>query len=342
MFKKIIFLLSFIIQGHVLHADENEQKYILVTGGAGYIGSHVCKALSTAGFSPVVYDNLSTGHETYVKWGTFERGDILDIKRLEGVFSAYSFIGVCHFAAKISVPESCNDPLEYYETNVTGTLNVLKCIKKYAIKAFVFSSTCTVFGQIDTTCAVDEETPYKDITNPYAQTKKTVEEMLKWHHQAHGTPYACLRYFNVAGADAAGELFSPNSAHIIPMLIKQLQSDKPFTLYGTDYNTKDGTCVRDYIHVSDLADAHVKAMHYLLSKKQPLTLCLGSGKGYTNLEVLQMVEKVSGQKVPYEKHPRRAGDLESIYANYTKAQELLGWSPRMSLEDIVRTAMMRL
>lgn len=339
MIKTIFYIFLSIIQIHIVSGQENLTQYVLVTGGAGYIGSHTCKALSQAGFIPVVYDDLSTGQESCVKWGPFERGDILDIKRLQEVLSKYNFIGILHFAAKISVPESITDPLSFYKHNFCGTLNVVESAKQYNIQALVFSSTCAVFGAINEPQAVHEDTVLGDLSSAYAQTKKDAESLLFWVHKAHHTPYACLRYFNVAGADPEGDLQAPKTYAIVPSILVAQQSNEPFKLYGTDYNTKDGTCVRDYIHVSDLADAHVKAMHYLLRKKQPLTLCLGSGKGYTNLEVLHMVEQVSGQTVPYENLPRRPGDLESIYADYTKAKELLGWAPTLSLEDIVRTAM---
>jgi UDP-glucose 4-epimerase len=257
------------------------------------------------------------------------------------VFSKYKFIGILHFAAKISVPESMKDPISFYRHNFCGTLNIVESAKQYNIQAIVFSSTCAVFGSISDQQAVRENTPPGELSSAYAQTKKDAEELLAWTYKAHNIPYACLRYFNVAGADPEGDLQAPKTYALLPALLLAMQHDKPFKLYGTDYDTKDGTCVRDYIHVSDLADAHVKGMNYLLKQKQPLTLCLGSGNGYTNLEVLRMVEHVSGKTVPYEALPKRPGDLESIYADFTKAKELLGWSPTLSLEDIVRTAMGR-
>jgi len=315
-------------------------RTVLVTGGAGYVGSHACKALSAAGYLPIAYDNLVYGHEWAVRWGPLERGDILDRCRLDDVISQHRPCAILHFAAFAYVGESVTDPSRYYRNNVEGSLNLLEAARDHGIDKFVFSSTCATYG-IPDRLPITEDTPKKPI-NPYGSTKLIVERMLADFGIAHGLRFIALRYFNAAGADAQGEIGEDHEpeTHIIPLLLDAASGRRPdVTIFGTDYETPDGTCVRDYIHVADLADAHVNALEALLAGNSSTVYNLGNGQGFSVLEVLDAVERVTGLNVPVIRGDRRPGDPAALVSDATKARELLGWRPQFDrLDDIVRTA----
>ncbi|MCM2291528.1 UDP-glucose 4-epimerase GalE [Allorhizobium sp. BGMRC 0089] len=314
-------------------------KPILVVGGAGYIGSHTCLALAERGFTPIVYDNLTNGHGEFVKWGPLEQGDIRDRARLDEVLAKHKPLAILHFAALIEVGESVKDPVAFYENNVIGSLTLLAAAQAAGIKAFVFSSTCATYG-LPETLPLDEEHRQAPI-NPYGRTKWIVEQALKDYDSYTGFRSVILRYFNAAGADfegRIGEWHTPET-HAIPLALEAaLGRRQGFKVFGSDYDTRDGTCVRDYIHVLDLADAHVRAVEYLLDGGTTVALNLGTGTGTTVKELLGTIETVSGKPFPVEYAERREGDSTTLVANNDKAREILGWSPRYSLEDIIRSA----
>jgi len=315
-------------------------KVVIVTGGAGYIGSHTCKALADAGYSPVVVDNLSSGHEWAVKWGPLERGDIRDAAFLDGVFKKWAPHAVIHFAGLIQVGESVQRPDIYYDNNVVGTLVLLGSMRRHNVQRIVFSSTCAIFG-LPEHSPLAENLP-KNPINPYGASKAMVEQLLADHAHAYGLHAAALRYFNASGADPSGvigEAHEPES-HLIPIAIEVAQKRRAeLQVFGDDYATPDGTCIRDYIHVADLADAHVRAVKWLDDHPGFSTFNLGNGCGYSVRDVIQMVEKVSGLPVPVRMADRRAGDPPELVADSRRAQEILGWRPATpSLEDIVATA----
>ncbi|HVI52537.1 MAG TPA: UDP-glucose 4-epimerase GalE [Candidatus Sulfotelmatobacter sp.] len=315
-------------------------KVVIVTGGAGYIGSHTCKALSESGFLPVVVDNMSSGHEWAVQWGPLERGDIRDSAFLDSVFQRWAPHAVVHFAGLIQVGESVSKPDIYYDNNVVGTLELLGAMRRNAVKRIVFSSTCAIFG-LPETSPLDEHLP-KNPINPYGASKAMVEQLLADHAKAFGLHAAALRYFNASGADPSGrigEAHEPES-HLIPIAIEVAQKRRAaLQIYGDDYPTPDGTCVRDYIHVSDLAQAHLRALDWLESHSGFHAFNLGNGKGYSVNEVVKAVERVSGCEVPVIMSKRRDGDSPALVANSRQAQEILGWTPRIaSLDDIVASA----
>ncbi len=317
-------------------------KTILVTGGAGYVGSHVCKALAAAGYTPVSFDNLSNGHEWAVKWGPLARGDVLDGNALDDAISTYRPEAVMHFAALIEVGESVKNPGNFYRINVAGTLNVLEAMIRAGVNAFVFSSTCAVHGDVGDV-VITEDSPIAPIS-PYAKTKAVVESILADFSIAHGLNAVALRYFNASGADpdgALGEAHDPES-HLIPIACQAALGQRDgMAIFGDDYPTPDGTCVRDYVHVTDLADAHVMAWERLMTRKENTfeVFNLGGGVGASVREVLDAVKVVSGVDFPVEQHPRRAGDAPKLVADIAKARAQLGWKPqRSSLENIVKTA----
>jgi UDP-arabinose 4-epimerase len=313
---------------------------ILVTGGAGYIGSHACKALSRAGYEPVVYDNLSSGHRSAVKWGPVVEGDIRDGAALDRAFHDWKPVMVMHFAAHAYVGESVHDPLKYYENNIGGTQSLLSAMKRNQVGAIIFSSTCATYGIPETT-PIDETAPQRPI-NPYGFTKLVVERMLADCAAAHGLSWCALRYFNAAGADPEGELGEEHDpeTHVIPLALQAALGSRPaFQVFGTDYDTPDGTAIRDYIHVSDLADAHVKAATYLLDGGKSDAFNLATGKGVSVKELVHAVERATGRKVPTEYGPRRAGDPPVLFAVAQKAADVLGWHPAfVSIDDTVATA----
>lgn len=312
---------------------------VLVTGGAGYIGSHTCLKLAKKGYLPIVFDNLSNGHEEFVQWGPFEKGDIRDRVRLDEVCSKYKPKAVLHFAGLIEVGESVKDPVSFYDSNVTGSLTLMAAILDAGIEAFVFSSTCATYG-LPLTTQIDETHPQLPI-NPYGQTKFIVEKALKDYSQYKGFKSVVLRYFNAAGADfegRIGEWHSPET-HAIPLAINAaLGRRQGFKVFGDDYDTRDGTCVRDYIHVLDLADAHILALDYLLRGGDTVELNLGTGKGTTVKELVQAIAAASGKPFSVEHAPRRDGDSSSLVANNTRARAILGWEPKHTFEEIIKTA----
>jgi UDP-arabinose 4-epimerase len=312
---------------------------ILVVGGAGFIGSHTCKVLHKAGFTPVVLDNLSLGHKDAVKWGDFIEGEMSNKTLLRDVFTRVKPAAVIHFASSIFVGESMSNPAKYYNNNITGTLALLDVMLEFKIKQIVFSSTAAVFG-LPKTMPIREDDAKSPI-NTYGFTKYVIEEALKDYDRAYGLKHIALRYFNAAGADLEGELGERHDpeTHLIPLTL--LASDaKPLQVMGSDYDTEDGTAIRDYIHVSDLADAHVKALNYLLKENVSNQFNLGTGKGFSVKEIITAAEKVTGRSVPHSYAPRRAGDPPVLITDNTKAREILGWQPEITdIEIIVKSAM---
>jgi len=315
-------------------------RKVLVTGGAGYIGSHTCKALAAAGYTPVAYDNLVSGHRRAVQWGPFEHGDVLDQARLDEVIAAHKPDAVLHFSAFAYVGESVVNPGKYYRNNVAGSLALLQAMQRRGIDRMVFSSSCAVYGVPDQ-LPITEQTPRKPI-NPYGMSKFMVEQMLADFQVAYGLQWVALRYFNAAGADPDGEIGEDHDpeTHVIPLILETVAGlRKSVTIMGTDYDTPDGTCVRDYVHVSDLADAHVQALAALENGFRPGALNLGVGKGHSVREVIGAVERVAGCKVPVVTGPRREGDPAILVSDARRARDVLGWKPRFPrLDDIVRSA----
>jgi len=316
------------------------KRIILVTGGAGYVGSHACKALASRGFLPVVYDNLVHGHRQAVKWGPLEVGDIADRAALDAVIERHRPVAVMHFAAFTYVGESVADPGKYYRNNVAGTLSLLEAMRVSGIDRLVFSSTAATYGT-PKSVPIQEDAPKVPI-NPYGQSKLTAERMIADFSAAHMLRAVRLRYFNAAGADPdgeIGELHDPES-HLIPLAMQAVTGDgPPLTLFGDDYPTPDGTCIRDYIHVTDLADAHVRALDWLSTTKGAHAFNLGTGNGASVRQILDAVERVAGKPVPHSIGPRRAGDPAELVSDPGKANDVLGWTPQMSdLDTIVKTA----
>jgi len=316
-------------------------KSILVTGGAGYIGSHTCKALHDAGFNPVTFDSLVYGHREAVKWGPFVEGDLSDEILLEKTLADHAIEAVIHFAAFAYVGESMEQPQKYFNNNVVNTLNLLNVMHAADIDHIVFSSTCATYG-VPVRIPIDESHPQQPV-NPYGESKLFIERALKWHGVAHGLKSASLRYFNAAGADADGEIGEDHEpeTHLVPLVIQAaLGLHEQVSIFGTDYPTPDGTAIRDYIHVTDLGDAHVRALGYLLGGGESLALNLGTGRGYSVRDVITSVENVSGRTVPVINAPRRPGDPPELVADAAAAKQKLGWEPRYSgLDNITKTAL---
>jgi len=316
------------------------ERIILVTGGAGYIGSHVCKALAAQGFLPITYDNLCSGNEEAVKWGPFEEGDIRDRKRLGEVIRTYKPVAIMHFAALIQVADSVENPAVYYDNNIHGSYCLLEEARLHNIRNMVFSSTAAVYGTPETDI-IPESSPLKPI-NPYGQTKLAMENMIRDYAKAYNYNTAILRYFNAAGADPQGELGTAykKDTHIIPLLMRVASGDMPnIKVFGTDYDTPDGTALRDYIHVTDLADAHIRALRHIMSKEESLTLNIGTTKGQSVQRVLEASRKVTAKPIPSENCDRRAGDPAILVADATRAKEVLDWNPQFSdIETIIETA----
>ena len=314
---------------------------ILVAGGAGYIGSHVVKLLGEAGYDVLTVDNLSTGHREAVLYGKLAVGDLEDRNFLKKVFEEFKPDAVIHFAAYIVVPESVKDPLKYYRNNVANTLNLLEVMEEFGVRLFVFSSSAAVYGVPDR-IPIPEEAPLSPV-NPYGETKATVERILRdLAASGSGFRYVSLRYFNVAGADPGGKIgFSyPESTHLIIRAVKTAKGefDKLY-IFGTDYPTRDGTCIRDYIHVVDLADAHLVALKYLEEGGESDVFNCGYGRGYSVREVVEAVKRVTGVDFPVEEAPRRPGDPPELVADNGKIRRVLGWKPRYDdLDFIIETA----
>jgi UDP-glucose-4-epimerase GalE len=316
-------------------------KTLLVTGGAGYIGSHACKALAAAGYRPVTYDNLSIGNRWAVRWGPLERGDILDAARLHEVFKAYRPVGVLHFAALALVGESMQAPGLYYRTNVTGAVNLLDACHIHDVPAFVFSSTCAIYGTPDH-MPIAEAAAARPI-NPYGASKLMVERILDDYDMAHRLRHVALRYFNAAGADPDGELGEARDVetHLVPLALDAVLGRRPpLEIFGDDYPTPDGTAIRDYIHVSDLAEAHVRALGLLLAGGPSRKLNLGTGQGYSVRQVLDAAAVATGRPVPHGIAPRRPGDPPELVADPRAAFALLGQdlTARSGLAHIMETA----
>lgn len=313
---------------------------LLVTGGAGYVGSHCCKAFKQAGWDVVVFDNLSRGHRELVRYGELIEGDILDPAALDRAMTEVKPDAVAHFAAFAYVGESVSNPALYYRNNTTGTLNIVEAMLSAGVDKMLFSSTCATYG-VPVRTPIDEVHPQNPI-NPYGWSKLFVERMLADFAAAYPFRYVALRYFNAAGADASGEIgeWHEPETHAIPLAIHgALKPGYTFTIFGDDFETRDGTGLRDYIHVSDLADAHKRAVDYLMRGGLSDVFNLGTGVGTTVAEIASAVERVAGRAVPRKVGPRRAGDPPALYASNTKARDVLGWEPQHSdIENIVRTA----
>jgi UDP-arabinose 4-epimerase len=315
-------------------------RRVLITGGAGYIGAHTAKLLNARGMEPVVYDNLSTGHRSSVRWGPFVQGDILDTVSLTSALLEHQVEAVIHFAASAYVGESMENPGKYYRNNVTGTLSLLEACRKAAVGTVIFSSSCATYG-VPAQLPISEATVQSPI-NPYGQTKLIAECMLRDYAAAYGLRYVALRYFNAAGCDPEGELgeWHDPETHLIPRALQAASGQGPLlSVFGTDYDTPDGTCIRDYIHVSDLAQAHWLALDHLVRGGDNVAINLSTGRGISIREVLDSVARVTGREVPVTWEPRRPGDPPALYAEPKLARELLDFQPRYSdLDTIIRTA----
>jgi UDP-glucose-4-epimerase GalE len=312
---------------------------VLVTGGAGYIGSHACKALHRAGYRVVAFDNLFAGHRGAVKFGELVEGDIADTTAVRAALRRHRISAVMHFAALLDVGESVREPAKYYRNNVTGALSVLEAMAAESVERFVFSSTCATYGE-PLEAPIAESHPQKPI-NSYGESKLAVERALPHFEHAYGIHSAALRYFNASGADPDGEIGEDHTPeiHLIPRAIEAATGGPGLQVFGDDYPTPDGTCLRDYIHVSDLADAHVKALEAIADTGASAIYNLGTGHPHSVREVIEAVERVSGRRVPWTVAPRRAGDPSVLYAAADKARRELHWTPRFpDLESIVRTA----
>ncbi|MCC6193381.1 MAG: UDP-glucose 4-epimerase GalE [Burkholderiales bacterium] len=313
---------------------------VLVTGGAGYIGSHGCKALAGAGWTPVTLDDLSAGHRDAVRWGPFVRGDVGDESLVRTVLRQHGIEAVLHFAARASVAESMQFPGKYFRSNVANTLALLNAMQAEGVHRIVFSSSCSVYGA-PAESPIDES-QHQQPTNPYGESKRFVERMLHWFGEAHGLRFAALRYFNAAGADPDGELGENHDpeTHMIPLAIQAALGHRAhFRIFGTDYPTPDGTAIRDYVHVTDLARAHVDALRRLRDGAASMCVNLGTGRGHSVREVLRMVEQVGARAVPTQDAPRRPGDPPELVARGERAREWLQWQPVHSdLRTIVATA----
>jgi UDP-arabinose 4-epimerase len=313
---------------------------VLVTGGAGYIGSHTAKALSRSGHGSVVLDNFSTGHRWAVKWGPVIDGDLADIILIRQVLANYAVEAVIHFAGSAYVGESMRQPRKYFRNNVANTLNLLEAMIDCGVRYVVFSSTCATYG-VPSAIPIGEEQPQAPI-NPYGESKRFVEKALDWFGRAYGLGCVALRYFNAAGADPEGETGEAHNpeTHLIPASIESaLGGGHWLELYGTDYPTPDGTAIRDYVHVTDLAEAHVLALHYLLAGGTSVALNLGTGRGYSVRQIIDAVERVSGERVLVHEGGRRLGDPPILIADSGNADRILGWKPHFSsLHMMVETA----
>ncbi len=338
MRKIFVFLIAIAFTSPLL------SQTILVVGGAGFIGSHVNQRLVQSGYQTIVLDNLSRGDERNVKSSLFIEGDIQDTALLDRIFTTYPIDAVMHFAASLEVGESVVEPLKYYKNNVSGTLNLLEAMLRHQVHIFVFSSSATVYG-IPQESLLTETHPCLPI-NPYGQTKWMIETVLGDLDRAYNFRFCTLRYFNATGGDPEGILknYKTKEPNLIPIALRRLQEPgKPLTLFGTDYPTPDGTPIRDYIHVEDLASAHIAAMENLFHGAPSTVYNLGCGRGFSVREVIAAIEKVTGQKIPLIAGPRRTGDPPVLVANIEKAQRELDWHPRyLSLEEMIEHAWLAL
>jgi len=310
---------------------------VLVIGGAGYIGSHAARALRRAGHTVIIFDNLSAGYKSLVRGFELVKGDVLDRSALAPVLSRVD--AIMHFAAFAYVGESVINPQKYFHNNVEGGLSLLNAAVEAGVKKIIFSSTCAVYG-VPAKVPIAEDIPRQPV-NPYGVSKLFFEQALEAYDRAYGFRYASLRYFNAAGADESGEigeLHDPES-HLIPLALRAAAGQGPeLQVFGSDYPTPDGTCIRDYIHVSDLADVHVKALDHLAADKPSFAANVGTGHGHSVQEVITMIKEITGKPVPHRMGPRRPGDPPALVADPRKAQELLQWKASRSLRDIIATA----
>lgn len=314
---------------------------VLVTGGAGYIGSHACKALALSGHEPIAYDNLVYGHRWAVRWGPLVEGELADATALDAAFRSHKPDAVMHFAAYAYVGESVADPIKYYRNNVAGSLALLDACHRHGVDKLVFSSTCATYG-VPHQIPITESHPQAPI-NPYGASKLMVERMLADCGTAHGLRSIALRYFNAAGADPDGEIGEAHDpeTHLIPLVLEAAAGKRPhIQIFGTDYDTPDGSCIRDYIHVSDLADAHVQALRHLVDSAPGMqAFNLGNGTGFSVREVIAAAERVTGRSIPVVEGPRRPGDPPALVGDPTHARAELGWQPKLDeLDTIVATA----
>lgn len=306
-------------------------RKVLVTGGAGYVGSHLCKRLAAEGWEPVVFDDLSLGNAWAVKWGPLVEGDLLDERALAAAFAAHRPEAVMHLAAASSVAESVRDPERYYRVNLQGTLNLLAAMRRAGVEQVVFSSSASVYGVPQRT-PIPEGHPLQPI-NPYGNSKLMAERLLFDLERSHGIASVALRYFNAAGADLEGELGEQRreETHLIPLALDvALGRRGHLELYGRDYRTSDGTCIRDYVHVADIAAAHVRALDYLRRGGVGIALNLGSDSGFSVLQVLETLSEITGREIPLVEKPRRAGDPDELVSDSRAARQILGWQPESS------------
>lgn len=304
---------------------------ILVTGGAGYIGSHACKALARAGYTPVTFDNLSTGWQDSVKFGPFEEGDLLDRARVDEVLAKHKPAAIMHFAAFSQVGESMENPGKYWRNNVLGSLNLIEAAVASSCENFVFSSTCATFGDQDN--VVLDENSAQHPMNSYGASKRAIEDILKDFAASHGLRHVIFRYFNVAGADPDGEVgeFHQPETHLIPLMLDAIDGKRSaLTIFGTDYDTPDGTCIRDYVHVCDLVDAHVLGVKWLEQGKADRVFNLGTGTGFSVREVVDHSAAVTNREVPITEGARRPGDCTRLVSGSKRAEAELGWKPTRS------------
>lgn len=313
---------------------------VLVTGGAGYIGSHVCMALSKAGYTPVTYDNLVTGNRWAVRWGPLEIGDILDRDRLDAVLSLHEPQAVIHLAASAYVGESVVEPAKYYRNNVVGTVTLLEAMRETGVSRLVFSSTCATYGEHGST-PIDEDSAQNPV-NPYGSSKLMVERIIRDFGIAYGLRWAVLRYFNAAGADPKGQIGECHSpeTHLIPLVLDAAADPaRAVTVFGIDHPTPDGTCIRDYVHVCDLADAHVLALGKLSQDISSFAVNLGNGGGYSVREIIETASRVTKRSIRTIEGPKRVGDPPVLISDARRARALLGWTPQFtSLSDIIESA----
>lgn len=312
---------------------------IVVTGGAGYIGSHTCKALALAGHEPITVDNLSTGHRESVRWGPLHEIDIRDTDRLASLFRTVGPDAVVHLAALAIVSESMRDPVSYYDVNVHGTASLMRAAVGAGIRFVVFSSSCATYG-VPARLPITEATPQVPV-NPYGETKLACERLLAWIEASHGIRWTALRYFNVGGADPEGEIgeMHDNETHLIPLVLRAAGGGGEVSIYGTEFDTPDGTALRDYVHVSDIASAHVAAIGYLASGGDSVSLNLGTGRPASVRQIVEAVEVVTGRRVEIRETATRAGDPAALWADASLAREVLGWSAnRSGIEQIVNSA----
>lgn len=318
----------------------NAKKNILVTGGAGYIGSHACKELAAAGFTPVTFDNLVYGHSKAVRWGPLINADLLDTAAIGHAIEAFQPIAVMHFAAYAYVGESVENPGKYYRNNVVGSLNLIEAMRDAGLDKIIFSSTCATYGipEQELISESHRQTPI----NPYGQSKLMIEKMLMDFDHAHAIRSISLRYFNAAGADADGDIGEDHNpeTHLIPLVLDAAAGLREcITMHGDDYATPDGSCIRDYVHVSDLADAHVLALQALLSGAGTNAYNLGNGRGHSVREVISAAEKATGRNIPVAVGPRRAGDPPRLVGDASLIKQTLGWSPKYSgIDEIIGSA----